>query len=96
MGIKNKFVTQVGVGESEAITILDTVDIRISYVVIVVGTVAYTVQHSIGGDVYVNNDDNTNQTVTRDGNYVFPIQKVRVNVTSGDGTATLHLRQLVV
>ena len=96
MPIKNKFVIQTGVGASEAIDIQDTNDIRISYVVVVVGTVTYSVQHSIGGDAFLDNTDNAAQTITRDGNYVFPIQKVRVNVTAGTGTATLHVRQLVV
>lgn len=96
MPIKNKFVVQTGVGASEAIDIRDTSDIRISYVVVVVGTVTYSVQHSIGGDAFLDNTDNAAQTITRDGNYVFPVQKVRVNVTAGTGTATLHVRQLVV
>jgi len=96
MPIKNKFVIQTGVGASEAIDIQDTNDIRISYVVVVVGTVTYSVQHSIGGDAFLDNTDNAAQTITNDGNYVFPVQKVRVNVTAGTGTATLHVRQLVV
>ena len=96
MPIKNKFVAQTGVGESDAIDIQDTNDIRISYQVNVTGTVTYSVQHSVGGDVFIDNSDNTAQTTSQDGNYVFPVQKVRVNVTAGTGTATLHLRQLVV
>ncbi len=96
MSIQSKFVTQVGVGESDAIDVLDTTDIRISYVVVVTGTATYTVQHSIGGDAFINNDDNTGQTITRDGNYVFPVQKIRVNQTAGAGTCVLHVRQLVV
>ena len=96
MTIKNKFVIQTGVGPSDAIDIQDTNDIRISYVVIVSGTVTYSVQHSIGGDAFLDNTDNTNQITTQDGNYVFPVQKIRVNVTAGAGTATLHVRQLVV
>ena len=96
MPIKNKFVIQTGVGPSDAIDILDTSDIRISYQVNVTGTVTYTVQHSVGGDVFIDNNDNANQTTSQDGNYIFPVQKVRVNVTAGTGTATLHIRQLVV
>ena len=96
MSIKNKFVIQTGVGQSEAIDILDTNDIKVSYAVVVSGTVTYTVQHSVGGDAFVDNDDNQDKTTTADGNYVFPVQKVRVNVTAGTGTATLHIRQLVV
>jgi len=96
MSIKNKFVVQTGVGDSDAIDVLDTNDIRISYVVVVTGTATYTVQHSIGGDAFVNNDDNTGQTITRDGNYIFPVQKIRVKQTAGAGSVTLHVRQLVV
>lgn len=95
MPIKSKFVIQTGVGASEAIDIQDTSELRISYAVVVSGTVTYSVQHSIGGDAFLDNTDNTNQTTTQDGNYVFPVQKVRVNVTAGAGTATLHVRQLV-
>lgn len=96
MPIKNKFVIQTGVGESEPIDIRDTNDIRISYVVVVSGTVTYSVQHSVGGDAFLDNTDNAGQTNTQDGNYIFPVQKIRVNVTAGAGTATLHVRQLVV
>lgn len=96
MPIKNKFVIQVGVGPSEAIDILDTNDIRVSYQINVVGTVTYTMQHSVGGDVFIDNNDNAAKSISADGNYIFPVQKVRVNVTAGTGTATLHVRQLVV
>lgn len=96
MPIRSKFVVQSVVGASEAIDVEDTNDIRISYVVVVTGTVTYTVQHSIGGDAFVDNTDNQARTDNRDGNYVFPVQKIRVNVTAGTGTATLHVRQLVV
>lgn len=96
MPIKNKFVAVTGVGASEAVDVQDTNDIRISYAVVVTGTVTYTVQHSVGGDAFVDNSDNAGQSTTQDGNYVFPVQKIRVNVTEGTGTATLHIRQLVV
>jgi len=94
--IKNKFVAQTGVGASAAIDVHDTNDIRISYVVIVTGTVTYSVQHSIGGAAFLDNTDNAAQTTTQDGNYIFPVQQIRVNITAGSGTATLHIRQLVV
>ena len=95
MSIKTKFVAQVGVGASAAIGIDDTNDIRISYAVSLSGSATYTVQHSLDGLTYFDNSDNTAQTVAKDGNYVFPVRDVRVNVTSGAGTATLHVRQLV-
>ncbi len=95
MTVKTKFVAQTGVGASAAIGIEDTNDLRISYVVIVAGTVTYSVQHSLDGLAYFDNNDNTAQTTSQDGNYIFPVRDVRVNVTAGSGTATLHVRQLV-
>lgn len=95
MTIKTKFVAQTGVGASAAIGIFDTNDIRISYGVSVSGTVTYTVQHSLDGSTYFDNSDNSAQTTSQDGNYIFPVRDVRVNVTAGTGTATLHVRQLV-
>lgn len=96
MSIPSRFVIQSGVGESKAIDILDTSDIRVSYSCVVTGTVTYTVQHSVGGDAFIDNTDTKDQTTTQDGNYVLPIQKVRVNQTAGAGSVTLHVRQLVV
>lgn len=97
MALPSKFVTQVGIGASKAISIFDTSDIRISYAVFIVsGTVTYTVQHSLGNDDFVNNTDNEGQVTTRDGNYIFPVQKIRVNVTGGTGTVRLHVMQFVV
>ena len=97
MSLPSTFVTQVGVGASKAISILDTSDIRISYAVIVVsGSVTYTVQHSLGNQDFVNNTDNQGQSTTQDGNYVFPVQEVRVNVTAGTGTVRLVLIQQVI
>ncbi len=96
MAIKTKFVAQTGTGASAAIGIEDTNDLRISYAVGVSGTVTYTVQHSLDGITYFDNSDNAAQTTAKDGNYVFPVRDVRVNVTAGSGTATLHVRQLVV
>jgi hypothetical protein len=96
MSVESKFVVLNGVGFSEAIGISDSTEIRISYAVSVVGTVVYTVQHSLDGLIFFDNPDNQNKTVSADGNYVFPVRSVRVNVLSGTGTATLYVRQLVV
>lgn len=95
MTIQSKFVSQTGVGDSEAISISDTNTIRISYAVSVNGTVTYTVQHSLDGNEFFDNTDNAARTVAADGNYVFPVRDVRVKVTAGSGTATLHVRQLI-
>ncbi len=96
MSILSKAVDQVGVGNSEAIDISDTTDIRISYACGVTGTVNYTVQHSLDGVRFFDNADNESKTVDADGNYVFPVRAVRVKVNSGTGTVQLYLRQLVV
>lgn len=96
MAVRSKFVSQVGVGASAPIDIHDSNEIRISYAVNLSGTVTYTVQHSLDGLTWFDNTDNTNKTTAQDGNYIFPVRAVRVNVTSGTGTATLFVRQLVV
>lgn len=95
MTIKTKFVTQTGVGASADIGIEDTNSIRVSYAVSLSGSATYTVQHSLDGITFFDNSDNTGQTTAQDGNYIFPVRSVRVNVTAGAGTATLHVRQLV-
>lgn len=95
MTIKTKFVAQDGVGASDAIDILDTNTIRVSYGVSVTGSVTYTVQHSLDGIEYFDNTDNKDKTIANDGNYVFPVRDVRVNITAGTGSVQLHVRQLV-
>ena len=96
MSIQTKFVTQAGTGASAAIDVIDTNDVRISYAVALSGTATYTVQHSLDGIAFFDNSDNLNQTTAQDGNYIFPVRSIRVNVTAGAGTATLHVRQLVI
>ena len=97
MSQPSKFVTQVGVGTSEAISIQDTSDFRVSYAVIIQsGSCTFTVQHSLGSSDFMDNSDNADKTVNSDGNYVFPVQEIRVNVTAGTGTVRLHVIQLVV
>lgn len=96
MTIESKFVIQTGVGASEAIDIRASNDVRIAYAVVVTGTVTYTVQHSLGDATFIDNTDTQAQTTTKDGNYIMPVQQVRVNVTAGTGTAKLVVRQLVI
>ncbi len=96
MPIISKAVTVTGVGVSDAIDIEETSDIRISYACGVTGTVNYTVQHSLDGVRFFDNSDNSAQTADQDGNYIFPIRAVRVEVTSGAGSVQLYVRQLVV
>lgn len=96
MSILSQEVTQTGVGNSTAIDIFETVDIRISYALGVTGTVNYTVQHSLDGVRFFDNSDNAAQTTDQDGNYVMPIRAVRVKVNSGSGSVQLYVRQLIV
>ena len=96
MGIKSKFTEQLVVGASKPIKIEDTTDIKISYACIVTGTVTYSVQHSLDGINFIDNTDVLNATTTRDGNYIFPVQSIRVNITAGAGSVKMHVRQLVV
>lgn len=96
MSIQTKFVIQIGTGESEAIDVIDTNDVRISYAVSLSGSATYTVQHSLDGITFFDNTDNSAQTTAKDGNYIFPVRSIRINVTAGSGTATLHVRQLVI
>ncbi len=96
MTIKTKFIAQTGTGASAAIDVEDTNEIRVSYAVALSGSATYTIQHSLDGIQFFDNSDNTAQTTAQDGNYIFPVRSIRVNVTAGAGTATLHVRQLVV
>lgn len=96
MSIQTKFVAVTGVAASAAIDVIDTNDVRISYAVSLSGSATYTVQHSLDGITFFDNSDNSAQTTAQDGNYVFPVRSIRVNVTAGAGTATLHVRQLVI
>lgn len=95
MPIRSFTTTQAAVGASDVADIYDTEDIRISYVVIVTGTVNYTVQHSLDGINFFDNSDNTAQTTSQDGNYVFPIRAVRVNINSGAGSVVFNVRQSI-
>lgn len=88
-------IAQVGVGDTEIADIYDTEDIRVSYAVIVTGTVNYTVQHSLDGINFFDNSDNTSQAVSADGNYIFPIRAIKVKVNSGTGSVVLNVRQSI-
>lgn len=85
--------SQTGVGASTALTINHRKNPKVSYVVIVSGTVVYSVQHSLDGINFMDNSDVTSQSTNKDGNYIFPVEAVRVNVESGSGTATLTVLQ---
>ena len=88
-------IAVTAVGNSEVADIYDTEDIRISYAVVVTGTVNYTVQHSLDGVNFFDNSDNTSQTTSQDGNYIFPVRAVRVKYNSGTGSFVFNLRQSI-
>ena len=88
-------IAVTSVGNSEVADIFDTEDIRISYAVVVTGTVNYTVQHSLDGLNFFDNSDNTAQTTSQDGNYIFPVRAVRVKYNSGSGSFVFNLRQSI-
>lgn len=96
MAIQTKTFSVTGVGETEAIDIEDTNDIKIAWAVIVSGTVTYTVEHSLNAIDYIDNTDAVGQTANLDGNYILPVRSIRAKITSGTGTITLVVRQLVV
>ena len=95
MTIKTSSYNLAVVGVSNAISIFDSEEIRISYAVVVTGTVNYTIEHSLDGANFFANSDNTNQTTSQDGNYVFPIRSVRVRINSGAGSVVFTVRQSI-
>lgn len=96
MSVQTETASVTGVGASAPIQLKDTNDVRVAYAVSATGTVTFTVQHTLEGIIWFDNEDNTGRTASCDGNYSFPVQAVRVNITAGTGTATLIVRQLVV
>lgn len=95
MAIRSNTINLAVVGVSEAADIFDTEDIRISYAVVVTGTVNYTVEHSLDGVNFFANSDNTSQTTSQDGNYIFPVRSVRVRINSGSGSVAFTVRQSI-
>lgn len=88
-------VSQTGVGVSGALKFMRNEQPRVAYTINVVGTATYSLEHSLDGEHWVSNEDVTALTGNSDGNYIFPVYGVRVNVTSGTGTVTLVLSQAV-
>lgn len=88
-------VSQTGVGTSGELKFIRTDSVRAAYTINVSGTATYSLQHSLDGVNWVSNEDATDLTADADGNYVFPMYGVRLNVTSGSGTVTLVLGQAV-
>lgn len=71
--------------------------------IVVSGTVTYSVQHtfdnvqsstySAASGNWYNHPTLNSLTANADGNYAFPVTAIRLNVTSGSGTATLTIVQ---
>lgn len=96
MPIKTNTQSITGVGTTTAIGIHDTNDVKIAWMVVVTGTVTYTLEHSLDDINYIDNTDALNKTTNFDGNYILPVRSVRAKITAGTGTATLIVRQLVI
>lgn len=96
--------SQTGVGNSDTVRLdYRQKDFKVGFGVATSGTVTYTIQHSFDdpADFASDSDYNTNATwfdndaselvdatADQDGNYAFPVQSSRVEVTVGSGTAT--------
>lgn len=97
--------TQAGVGQTQAIPFDVAKDnFSVGFGVKVTGTVTYTVQHTFSqpalagsvdfsNAVWFDNSSLTAQTTDQDGNYIFPITAMRVNVTAGSGSITIQAIQ---
>lgn len=96
MAIKNKTFSITGVATTDPVDILETTDIKVAWMVVVEGTVTYSIEHTLDGINYIDNSDAVNQTANLDGNYILPIRAVRAKITAGTGSITLVVRQLVV
>lgn len=76
---------------------------NVGFGVVVSGTATYTVQHSFdnpfaagytaAGATWFDHPDVAAETTNADGNYAFPVAAIRVNLTSGSGTATITATQ---
>lgn len=83
---------------------LNATPFNVGFGVVVQGSPTYTVQHTFdnlsnatgsgtGFVTWFNHPTIASETINADGNYAFPVSGIRVNVTSGTGTATLTVIQ---
>lgn len=96
----NRKISVFGVGTSEWVPLNRWTDSDISLLVSVGGTATYTVETTLDrvnrqGTIPVPIDHATlvGQTVGNTGNVAFPVEAVRVSVTSGTGSVTMHVMQ---
>ena len=94
-------LAQTGSGSSSAAPMDHYITpFNVGFGVVTSGTVTYTVQHTFD-DVFnaavtptwFSHPNIAAQTASADGNYAFPVRAIRVNVSSGSGTATLTIIQ---
>lgn len=62
---------------------------NVGFGVVVSGTVNYKVEHTFDGDTWFTHPDVTGLTANQDGNYAFPVQQIRLTISSGTGTASI-------
>ena len=88
-------LSQTGVGTSVAgrVNYLQP-NFKIGFGIFVEGTVTYSVQHTfdnpneVASPTWFDHETVVGETTNQDGNYFFPFEAVRINVTAGTGTAT--------
>jgi hypothetical protein len=94
-------IEQTGVGTSKPYQVDRLQDqFKVGLGLIITGTATATVEHTFDsvdesdtGQIWFPHETLVAATESADGNYAYPIQAVRVNVTSGTGTATLKVLQ---
>lgn len=103
--MREVILSVTGVGVSDPIVMDQYISpFNVGFGVVVDGTVTYTVQHSFNDPfatqeydpvvvTWFNHETVAAQSTNQDGNYAFPVRMIRLNVTAGDGTATLQLAQ---
>lgn len=92
-------VSKTGVGASSALVMNTNITpFNVGFGVTVTGTVTYTVQHtfddpSVGFATWFDHPTIADKSDNQDGNYAFPVSGIRVNVSSGGGTASINVIQ---
>ena len=102
--MRPQIVGASGVSTSPVLVVTPSISpFNIGFGVKITGSITYTVQHTFDNPLdpafnpstatWYNHAYVVNQTVNADGNYAYPVQAVRLNITAGIGTGTLTLIQ---